>query len=77
MTKPTKATMRPSKTRIRLGGSESSLCAQWVVNSFIAFFVRTVKTDQSGWMPRLIWVFVGRKIQIAGFVMQRLDKSNF
>ena len=33
--------------------------------------------DQSGWMLRLIWVFAGHKIQIAGFFMQRLDKSNF
>ena len=30
--KPTKSTMGQSNTRIRLGGSESSLCAQWVVN---------------------------------------------
>ena len=33
-------------------------------------------SDQSRLMLRLIWVFAGCRIQIAGFVMQRLDKSN-
>ena len=27
----------------------------------------TVKTDQTGWMPRLIWVFAGRTSQSVGF----------
>ena len=54
MTKPTKWHVRPAKTQISLGirpvWSESSLCAQWM----------TTKTDQTGRMPRLIWVFAGR-----------------
>ena len=32
-------------------------------------------SNQSGWMLRLI--FAGPKIQIAGFAMQRLNKSFF
>ena len=39
--------------------SEPSLCAQWLAN-IQAFFMRTAKTDQTGQMPRLIWVFAGR-----------------
>ena len=30
---------------------------------------RTVKTDQTGWMPRPIWVFAGCKGHFVGFVM--------
>ena len=30
---------------------------------------RTAKNDQTGWMPRLIWVFTGRTGHIVGFVM--------
>ena len=43
------------------------LCAQWV-----PFFTRTAKTDQTGRMPRLIWVFTGRKVHFVGFFMRRL-----
>ena len=34
--------------------------------------MRTVKTDQSGRMPRLIGVFIGRTGQFVGFVMLQL-----
>ena len=33
---------------------------------------RTAKTDQTGRMPRLIWVFAGRTDHFLGFVMRRL-----
>ena len=33
---------------------------------------RTAKTDQTGWMPRLIWVFAGRTFIFVRFVMRRL-----
>ena len=36
------------------------------------FFKRTAKTDQTGWMPRLIWVFAGCTGHFVGFVMLRL-----
>ena len=37
--------------------------------------MRTAKTDQTGWMPRLIWVFAGRTGYFVGFVMRQL-KTN-
>ena len=36
----------------------------------------TVKTDQTGWMPWLIWVFAERTCHFAGFVMRRLRLNN-
>ena len=35
-------------------------------------FMQTAKTDQTGWMHRLIWVFAGRTCHFVGFVMRRL-----
>ena len=32
----------------------------------------TAKTDQTGWMPRLIWVFAGHTNHFVGFVMRQL-----
>ena len=29
-------------------------------------------SDQTGWMPRLIWVFAGRTCHFVGFVMRRI-----
>ena len=34
--------------------------------------MRTAKTDQTGRMPRLIWVFAGRTCHFLGFVMRQL-----
>ena len=34
--------------------------------------MRTAKTDQTGRLPRLIWVFAGRTCHIVGFVMMWL-----
>ena len=62
--KPTIWDMLPAKTQISLGippvWSESSLCAQWVAED--PSFMWTAKTDQTGQMPRLIWVFSGRTL---------------
>ena len=60
MTKPTKWHVRPAKTQIRLGGSESSLCAQWVAKDSNFLPADSEDPDQTGRMPRLIWVFTGR-----------------
>ena len=64
--KNNKMGVRPAKTQISLGmrpvWSESSLCAQWVAKDPECFFMRTAKTDQTGRMPRLIWVFAGRTL---------------
>ena len=90
MTKPTKWPLRPAKTRIRLGRSES-LLSVWsesslstLRNSLIRVFTVCIKkysillivdsedSDQTGWIPRLIWVFAGCTEHLVGFVMRRL-----
>ena len=66
LTKPTNWHMRPAKTQISLGicpvWSESSLCAQWVAKDPSFLHADSEDTDQTGWMPRLIWVFAGRTV---------------
>ena len=64
MTKLTKWHVRPAKTQISLGirpvWSESSLCAQWVAKDPSFLHADSKDSDQSGRMPRLIWIFAGR-----------------
>ena len=64
MTKATKWHVRPAKTQISLGihtvWSESSLCAQWVAKDPSCLHADSEDSDQTGRMPRLIWVFAGR-----------------
>ena len=54
--------VRPAKTQIRLGihpvWSESSLCTQWVAKNPRFLHADSEDSDQTGRMPRLIWVFV-------------------
>ena len=56
--------VRPAKTQISLGihpiWSESSLCAQWVAKDPSFLHADSEDSDQTGQMPRLIWVFAGR-----------------
>ena len=70
--------MHPAKTQISLGirpvWSESSLFA-WRKLRSLATHWATAKTDQTGRMPRLIWVFAGRT-HFFGFVMLRLKLSS-
>ena len=49
--------------------SESSLCAQWVAKdpSFL-HDADSGDSDQTGRMPRLIWVFAGRKLTLLVFL---------
>ena len=58
--------VRPAKTMIRLGirpvWSESSLCAQWVAKGPSFLHADSEESDQTGRMPRLIWVFAGRTL---------------
>ena len=53
----------PSEDRISLGIrpvlSESSLCAQWVAKDPSFLHADSQDSDQTGQMPRLIWVFAG------------------
>ena len=62
--KTNKVSVRPAKTQISLGifpdWSESSLCAQWVEKDPSFLHADSEDSDQTGRMPRLIWVFAGR-----------------
>ena len=68
MTKPTKWHVRPAKTQISLGirrvWSESSLCAQWLAKGPSFLHADSEYSDQTGRMPRLIWVFAGRTVTL-------------
>ena len=61
--KTSKVTVRPAKTQISLGihpvWSESLLCAEWVVKDPSFLHADNKDSDQTGRMPRLIWVFAG------------------
>ena len=63
MTKPTKWHVCPAKTQISLGirpvWSESSPCAQRVAKDPSFLHADSEDSDQTGRMPRLIWVFAG------------------
>ena len=64
--KSNNVTVRPAKTEISLGirpvWSESSLCAQWIAKDLSFLHADSEDSDQTGQMPRLIWVFAGRTI---------------
>ena len=66
MTKPTKWHVLPAKTQISLGirpvWSESLLSAWRKIGSLATHWVHSEDSDQTGWMPRLIWVFAGRTV---------------
>ena len=66
--KTNKLTVRPAKTQISLGirpvWSKSSLCAQWVAKVPRFFHADREDSDQTGRMPRLIWVFAGRTLTL-------------
>ena len=63
--KANKMSVRPAKTQLSLGirpvWSESSLCAQWVAKDPVFLHV-SEDSDQTGRMPRLIWVFTRRTV---------------
>ena len=77
--KTNKVTVRPVKTQISLsirpGWSESSLCAQWVAKDPNFLHADCEDSDQTGRMPRLIWIFAGRTCHFVGFVTMRLIYS--
>ena len=56
--------MCPAKTHISLGirpiWSESSLSAWRKLGSLATHWAHSEDSDQTGWIPRLIWVFAGR-----------------
>ena len=72
--------VRPAKTQISLGirpvWPESLLCTQWVAKDPSFLHVDSEDSDQTGRMPRLIWVFAGRTYRFVGFVMRRFILSS-
>ena len=72
-TKPTKWPVHPAKTQISLGihpvWLETSLCNLWTAKNQTFLHADREDSDQTGRMPRLIWVFAGRIGQFAGFVV--------
>ena len=66
MTKPTKWHMRPANTQISRGirpvWSESSLSTWRKFGSLASHWAHSEDSDQTGRMPRLIWVFAGRTV---------------
>ena len=75
MTKPT--TWLCTQRRLRSAWSsaqsdQSSLCGQWVAKDPSFLHADREDSDQTGRMPRLIWVFAGCTCHFVGFVMRRL-----
>ena len=66
--KTNKMSVRPAKTQTSLGihpvWSESLLCTKWVAKDPRFLHVDSEDIDQTGWMPRLIWVFAGRTVTL-------------
>ena len=61
--KTNKMSVRPAKTRITMGirpvWSETWLCAHWVAKDPSFLHAYSKDSDETGQMPRLIWVFAG------------------
>ena len=62
--KTNKVTVRPASAQ----SDQSSLCAQWVAKDPSFLHVDSEDSDQTGWTPRLIWVFAGRTDHFVSFV---------
>ena len=66
--KTNKVNVRPAKTQISLGirpvWSESSLYAWRKLGSLATHWAQSEDSDQTGRMPRLIWVFAGRTVTL-------------
>ena len=64
--KTNKMTVHLANIPINLGSSpvwsESSLCAQWVAKDQSFPHADSEDSDQTGRMPKLIWVFAGRTV---------------
>ena len=79
--KTNKMSVRPAKTQISLGihpvWSESSLCAQWVAKGPRYLHADSEDSDQTGRMPRLIWVFAGRTLTLLVLSCRGSHKREF
>ena len=73
MIKPRKwlcAQRRPGSALASAQSDQSSLCSQWVAKETSFLHADSEDSDQTGRMPRLIWVFAGRTNHFVGFVMR-------
>ena len=73
--KTNKMTVHPAKTRSAWASAQSdqsSLFPWRSIGSLATHRVHSEDSDQTGWMPRLIWVFAGHTCHFVGFAMQRL-----
>ena len=52
--------------------SEAYRATQCVAQDPSFLHAESEDSDQTGWMPRLIWIFAGRTCHFIGFVMRRL-----
>ena len=81
LTKPTKWHVRPAQSQISLGirpvWSDSLLSAWRNIGSSTTHWPHCKDSDQTGRMPRLIWVFAGCTDHFVGFVMRRLIWAPF
>ena len=66
--KTNKMSVRPAKTQISLGirpvWSASSLCTQWVAKDPSFLNEDSEGSDQTGRMPRMIWVIAGHTLTL-------------
>ena len=78
--KSIKISVRPVKTQISLGirpvWSESSLSAWRNLGSLATLWADSEDSDQTGRMPRLIWVFAGRTLILLILSCRGLNCSN-
>ena len=76
MTKPTKWLCPRRRLRSAWASAqsdqESLLCVQWVDKGPSFLQADSEDSDQTGWIPRLIWVFLGRTCHFVGFDMRWL-----
>ena len=77
MTKPTKWPVHQETTQVSLGilpvWPEPSLCALRIAKDLRLLHADSEDSDQTGRMPRLVWVFAGRIVHFVGFVMLQLN----
>ena len=76
-TKPTNGMCTQRRLQLSLDvrpvWSASSMCAQWVAKGPSLLHADSEYSDQSGRMPRLIWVSAGRTYHFVGFVVRWLN----
>ena len=74
-------TVRPAKSQISLGirqvWSELLPCAFWLAKDPMFLQAVIEDSDQTGRLPRLIWVFAGSTCHLVGFAMRQLNLSFF